>query len=694
MAQKQPNTRISLSLGLQNNYNVFQLVDNNVINDVGVTIITDGDQYVEDEASSIIHGGNNSWKDFEGIKDISTNDAFGHGDQLTLVGGPKFVSKFRLYGVTTIFAEDGKEIYDSASNYNLYKNQFSAEFVTDNLTTGNILDNDNFNYYDYKQNQREAKGKSVIKNLKYSQVKGDSPTHYMFIKTDIVHYSKYYPIYKNTTMQVPCLQPVLYTKEDVDKYGLFINQDRMYVSKLSMIAAWGDNYGDKIHQRQYYFLAREDNGNFLITNQDNNSFSINSEEKWYDISQYKQGSYGTVHLTEFGEDEAKNYENFYSTGFTIYGFKEEGGANDVFLSSENNTKMATGSIPAAWTKQFGISQNTYDLGTYHKVNDGENNKYPLCTLAFKGDAEDNVHLLNCWFPLIASGSNDNRIVTQQVYLRNTGPKKPDYIGMWIASVFCNVYRYLDSSDYNVNIVQDIVYLSDHYTTFTKDIVYYITSPKTQNGDIDDSIIAFNPRGILSQPIQFGGNTGYVALLKSKAGASMDSHYNSSDKNVKVYIRDCIKNIPLQYRLRYIEPDTSVIGSDNNIYMLRTIDQPAKRMYSNGKLNKDSLYQLGTDADGNTTVDLLGQNFKIRYLSKVSYADDGVTIQGEYATNIPSDTMDMRNLWQMSENLILNRSKFLQPVSNYYALVHNGDSHDLSYKDFDKREVLVPFAKFV
>jgi hypothetical protein len=73
--------------------------------------------------------------------------------------------------------------------------------------------------------------------------------------------------------------------------------------------------------------------------------------------------------------------------------------------------MATGSIPAAWTKQFGISQNTYDLGTYHKVNDGENNKYPLCTLAFKGDAEDNVHLLNCWFPLIASGSNDNRIVT-------------------------------------------------------------------------------------------------------------------------------------------------------------------------------------------------------------------------------------------------------------------------------------------
>jgi hypothetical protein len=139
---------------------------------------------------------------------------------------------------------------------------------------------------------------------------------------------------------------------------------------------------------------------------------------------------------------------------------------------------------------------------------------------------------------------------------------------------------------------------------------------------------------------------------------MDSHYNSSDKNVKVYIRDCIKNIPLQYRLRYIEPDTSVIGSDNNIYMLRTIDQPAKRMYSNGKLNKDSLYQLGTDSDGNTTVDLLGQNFKIRYLSKVSYADDGVTIQGEYATNIPSDTMDMRNLWQMSENLILNRSKFL------------------------------------
>jgi hypothetical protein len=35
----------------------------------------------------------------------------------------------------------------------------------------------------------------------------------------------------------------------------------------------------------------------------------------------------------------------------------------------------------------------------------------LCALSFRGDSEDNVHLLNCWFVLKASGSGDNRKIT-------------------------------------------------------------------------------------------------------------------------------------------------------------------------------------------------------------------------------------------------------------------------------------------
>lgn len=695
--RKAPNTRVKLSLGLQNNYNVFQLVQgNNVLNNIGVTVITGGDQYVDDESSTVIHGGNSNWKDFDGVKSLSTNDKL----QALQDIGIKCAEQLKKYLFMTVTGSDDKELYSSQTSYENYKNQFSVTFNNANTYEGNritfatITSDENFTYYDYRQNICNAQGKDAIKGLKYSDINGDNDNHYLNMCVDILHYSKYYPIYKNVSMQVPCLQPVLYTKEDIDKYGLFVKNNIMYVSKLSLIAAWADDTSTKIHQRQYYILANSDNGNFeaSATNWAENTFKVEYGQNWHDISQYKQGSYGTVHLTEFGEDIAKNYEEFYSTGFTIYGFKEEGDYSKVFLSAENNSKTATGTAPSAWLKQFNMYVDTYNLTSYGKINGNEADT--LCALCFKGDAEDNVHLLNCWFPLKATGSDDQRAVTQQVDLRSTGPKKPDYVGMWIASVFCNIYRYIDSSDYNVNIVQDIIYLSDHYTTYTKDMIYYLTAPKTQSGDIDDGIIAFNPRGILSQPIQFGGENGYVALLKSRAGID-ERHYDSSDKNVKVYIRDCIKNIPLQYRLRYIEPDTSTIGADSNIYILRTIDQPDRRMYSNGKLNKDGLYQLGKDSDGNTTVDYLGQNFKIRYLSKVYFDQDEVTLKGEYATDMPSDTMDMRNLWQMSENLILNRSKFLQPVSNYYALVHNGDPDgDLRYKDFDKREVLVPFAKFI
>jgi hypothetical protein len=66
------NTRISLSVGLVNTYNIFQL-DAAVADAIKIEVITDGGQYVEDDASTVMHAGTSNWRDFEGIKDISTN---------------------------------------------------------------------------------------------------------------------------------------------------------------------------------------------------------------------------------------------------------------------------------------------------------------------------------------------------------------------------------------------------------------------------------------------------------------------------------------------------------------------------------------------------------------------------------------------------------------------------------------------
>jgi hypothetical protein len=114
---------------------------------------------------------------------------------------------------------------------------------------------------------------------------------------------------------------------------------------------------------------------------------------------------------------------------------------------------------------------------------------PLCALAYRGDSEDNVHTLNCWFTLKATGNNaggDNssRRIYQETAMKST-VNKAKYVGMWIAAVLCNMYHYVEDSGSKVPIVTDILYLSDHYTTYTKDMIYYAST------EMSNELLVFN-----------------------------------------------------------------------------------------------------------------------------------------------------------------------------------------------------------
>jgi len=71
-------------------------------------------------------------------------------------------------------------------------------------------------------------------------------------------------------------------------------------------------------------------------------------------------------------------------------------------------------------------------------------------------------------------------------------------------------------------------------------------------------------------MKYGGDNGYVELVKKMAGAIGDSQY-TGDKNVKAVIQSCVKNVPLQYRIKYKEPNTDLVNSNSDFYLLKTID---------------------------------------------------------------------------------------------------------------------------
>jgi hypothetical protein len=181
--------------------------------DINIEVITSGNQYVEDDASTVMHAGTSNWKEFDGIKDISSNEwLLSYGQTLSNI------LKNYLKEYESSLNGSGIDIYGSADAYQNYRNQFNIQFkseVSSTQLTGQ--------YYNYKKEPVDLAGQYSIKGLTYGVVKGDSERHYIYLNADIIHFSKYYPIYKISDMQVPVLQPVLYTKDDLANLKLFIN---------------------------------------------------------------------------------------------------------------------------------------------------------------------------------------------------------------------------------------------------------------------------------------------------------------------------------------------------------------------------------------------------------------------------------------------------------------------------------------
>ena len=272
-------------------------------------------------------------------------------------------------------------------------------------------------------------------------------------------------------------------------------------------------------------------------------------------------------------------------------------------------------------------------------------------------------------------------------------KKPLYIGTCIASIFANIYHYVKDTDIPIAQVVDTVYLSEHNTTYTKDMVYRI-SVDIKDSNIENSNIKEPSELLIFKGImKYGGAKGYVEFVKKKAGATNDPQY-SGDKNVKAIIRDCIKNVPLQYKLTYKEPNTDLINANNDLILLKTIDNPSgTRAY--GKLSPNKLYQLDYDIDGKLLINNLTSTFKIKYLKSIKLDSNTEIVSGEFSKWFQEDiNPNMWNTWSIKNDLTLSNYSYVPTSSKYYSIIAAAGTFKIQFADYDKDEILLPFAKFV
>ena len=680
------NTRISIKPGLQDTYQVFNLDAEQVNGNIKIEVIVDGDQYVENDTPQIMHAGSSSYKPFEGINNENSNTW-----ELAKYG-EKFKSLLVRYlgnYADTIKNSTGSDIYEEVSAYKNYKNQFTVIFkdIEDNKNTSNTENTENKNtyiegqYLGYKQNPVIADKKRCISKL-LQEVNGSDKDSYIFINANIIHYSKYYNVYKSSDISVPVLQPVLYTKEDLEKLNMTISDNNVFINSLSKFTAWNDGDGDDQDYRREYRYECNKAGEFIINDSYKKDFNHNAKVQW-DYSQFKQHSNGKHFITDLNEVSEEMYNDYFPKGFMLFTLYKE--LSHISINV-NNAKSDPPAFPKPfpWSVWFKSKDYTYNISKHGLATNAEDETV-LAGLYYRGDKEDNVHLLNCWFTLEAN-KNNGRTITQKIaYTDMFENSKPKYIGTCIASIFANIYHYVKDSDVPITQIVDTIYLNEHNTTYTKDIIY--------RESVIDTIGDPNTLLVFKGIMKYGGEDGYVKLVKQMAGAIDDPLY-SGDKNVNAVIRSCVKNVPLQYKLTYKEPNTDLVNANNDFYLLKTIDNPlSTRIY--GRLSTNKLYQLDYDTNGKPMVNFLTTTFKIKYLESIELDQNTGIISGKFSTKFEQDNNpDICDTWNINNYLTLSNYKYLYESSRYYSIFTTENAYKILFADYDKKETLLPFAKFV
>ena len=675
------NVRIQVKASLQNNYNVFGLLKDDTSGDarskIMVDVITDGSIYVSNTETNILHAGESTFKEFEGL--LPVNLATGGSWQVDQYGPVLFnkLSRYFQEGFTTeptgtYDLWDGQE-GNAVNNYKNYKNQLNIKFKQSELTydLGDV-------YIDSDGQQVEMRGKKYF----YSPLKliDGEDNKYIYLDMKAIHFSKYYNVYNKKNMQTPLLHSLIYDAESMGAYNLSVDNTRQLPVINTMFIYWAFRGG-----RGAYLTEETLRITWKLSDYDYSQYGYVTEsgKQFYNefendgptsqfITNYKR--YPTTHYNK--DDEWDNYVPY---GFSIFGLSDESSVGMYFHDGNGtDTSQANKTFPSSWIQYFQTNTtHHYNFDYPRSYNTSDGGTEPKVTLAFRGDKASNLHIFNDWFVINQSGYD----VCKDTIKYKSGIKKPATLGLLVASVLANLYVYEGTSSEELSYIQDILYLAPNDTLYTKDIIYKMYTQL--EGSQQNNIITF--KGV--------SYSDYLQTVKGQLIGSPNIE-TLKDNNVNVNLKSCIKNVPLQVRISYKEPNLENLNRSDNVTTVKFVDGSTQAMYVDG-LEADKLYQEITNEDGEVTFTPLNTNFSIRYLKNIKLDTDDNTIIPTWDDSIPRETNPylVKTFENSGGKLQCKNWKSSATSSKYYSIVGYFNSHSsVSLIDLVKDEVLIPFAK--
>lgn len=718
---KKFNTQAAITAGLQNNYNTFNLRKNNTTehetNEVDaytniiIDIITNGDTYVENSSTKIMHAGETTLKDFEGVNPILKDQNGTVWDDTNY--GTEFVKQFGSYLGMTDLSSTASDIYTSPESYKNYKNQFKLDFkIVSDVDTVTTISSDDREYLGYDNEVKSYNNHKVLTKM-LGEVCGESDSKYLYFNTTIVHFSKYYNIYSiNDSVNTPALVPLLYEESDLHKYGLILQTDTSGQSIPHMeylYAFYLDNDGNSLVT---YKSAYETDRYSSLQNQFHNASVPAGDNGKKGVSQFKSNRNHYPSLKTNSEDFWENQPK----GFFLYGMWD----NDYWFNNKDTKEDQSNERYAGnFLTYFDLGGTFYggntvsdDLYTYSFSRHGlEESDCPIVGIGYNGDENNNLRLFNSYFPVtrIGGGSVNSAPITDVIRRRtSTGnnygnfggnranpttynvnvPNKPYYIGLVVASLLTSMYKYKEVT-LSYPYISDMVFLSDNHTIYTQDIVY---NAKFNNTDNYTDIYNEENSLLLIHQQRYDK---YIKILLKKAGAFENGNENKplvKLNNINATFKSCIKNIPIQFKLNYIQPNIETVSSSSQVAVYHT-DGTFEPL--TGKIpDKDHLYYV-SNTDGKKSVEELDENFHIKYLKELQKVQvDGIyMLKGVYDNSIQNEQNGYaRDIFKASNGELQLKVNDGMYISDTYSIVE--DDYQTAIHNLLKNEVIAPYSKIL
>ena len=466
------NIKATLQGGLQNDYGIFNL-NADMLHYIKVDIITNGGQYVESQEADFQHGSTNGLRDHEGIKPID----FATPNWDTY--GPVLATKLTNYFADRINSMATQELWE---NYSVYGNQFSLEFDIIEGQDDSTYQNVNFSYPSYSNENIDFNGRKyrtyTLSTLYSSGVE---------MKAYIIHFSKYYYVYNTVSGSQQTLRPLLYYTEDLDTYNMGIYEQTEsgstdsigipYVKTLLGIEWYRHKSG--WHRCEEIFHSVRSFDTTARVNAAGTGAITGGYGAWNKFCSDEESSGSGHDWSMFASNPADRptFENYSAKqwasipeGFSLWGL---GGGHEYYINNKNEGHLDdTTKLPNSYTSVFNPQsvkrRRTSREGGHVHGSSGGNDSF--IGVMFRLDKNSNHHIFNTYFPVWGNDFNNGNI-SQVIKYKGSNPSYPKYVGMILASILTSIYVYGDEPSGTIKYVQDVVYLQDHSTIYTKDVVY-------------------------------------------------------------------------------------------------------------------------------------------------------------------------------------------------------------------------------